>query len=71
MERVNRIGELLDSFEIRVQRSENIVKDQWAKLVWNSAFNPVSALYRATLGVIATNKEATKEALELWLKLLK
>ena len=63
MERVNRIGEVLDSCNITAKRSENIVQDQWAKLVWNSAFNPISALYKATLGKLAKNPQATREAL--------
>lgn len=63
MDRVNKIATILDSFNITAKKSKNIVEDQWAKLVWNSAYNPISALYRASLGKIAKNPQATKEAL--------
>ena len=63
MDRVHRIGDFLDACNITVKKSEDIIKDQWTKLVWNSAFNPLSALYRAKLGEIAANPQAREEAL--------
>jgi hypothetical protein len=31
MDRVNRIGDILDSCKITAKKSENIIQDQWAK----------------------------------------
>ena len=48
---------------LTAKTSNEIIKDQWSKLVWNSAFNPLSALYRADLGTIASHPVAKEEAL--------
>jgi len=63
MQRVERIQKVFSDMGITAKASTNIIKDQWSKLVWNSAFNPLSALYRANLGAIAGNPQATEEAL--------
>lgn len=63
MQRVERIQKVFSDMDITAKASTNIIKDQWSKLVWNSAFNPLSALYRANLGAIAENPQATDEAL--------
>lgn len=63
MERVNRIHQVLSDMGLTAKASTEIIKDQWSKLVWNSAFNPLSALYRANLGTIAANPQAAEEAL--------
>jgi hypothetical protein len=48
---------------LTAKTSNKIIKDQWSKLVWNSAFNPLSALYRADLGGITSHPQARDEAL--------
>ncbi len=47
---VKAVEELFKKAEVDVRVSENIVKAQWKKLIWNAAFNPVSVLTGATLG---------------------
>ena len=43
--------------------SKNIEKDLWTKLVWNSAFNPISVLYNATISELYASSEIRKEIL--------
>ena len=62
MERVERIHKVLSAMGLTAKASTEIIKDQWSKLVWNSAFNPLSALYKANLGTIAANPKAAEEA---------
>ncbi len=47
---VKSVEGLFRKAEVDVRISENIVKAQWRKLLWNAAFNPVSVLTGATLG---------------------
>jgi 2-dehydropantoate 2-reductase len=61
--RVEKIYEVLLDMNLTAKTSNEIIKDQWSKLVWNSAFNPLSALYRADLGTIASHPVAKEEAL--------
>jgi|LakMenEpi08Jun12_1017391.scaffolds.fasta_scaffold00010_31 2-dehydropantoate 2-reductase len=61
--RVEKIHEVLVDMGLTAKTSNEIIKDQWSKLVWNSAFNPLSALYRADLGGIASHPQARDEAL--------
>ena len=49
--------------KIRAVTSKRIIQDQWTKLVWNSAFNPLSTLYIAKLGDLCANAQAEKEAI--------
>ena len=62
-DRVEKIHEVLVDMGLTAKTSNEIIKDQWSKLVWNSAFNPLSALYRADLGGIASHPQARDEAL--------
>lgn len=61
--RVEKIHQVLVAMGLTAKTSNEIIKDQWSKLVWNSAFNPLSALYRADLGGIANHPQAREEAL--------
>ncbi len=61
--RVEKIHQVLVNMGLTAKTSNEIIKDQWSKLVWNSAFNPLSALYRADLGGIASHPQAREEAL--------
>jgi 2-dehydropantoate 2-reductase len=61
--RVEKIHQVLVDMGLTAKTSKEIIKDQWSKLVWNSAFNPLSALYRADLGGITSNPQAREEAL--------
>ena len=61
--RVEKIHRVLVAMGLTAKTSNEIIKDQWSKLVWNSAFNPLSALYRADLGDITSHPQASEEAL--------
>jgi 2-dehydropantoate 2-reductase len=61
--RVEKIHQVLVDMGLTAKTSNEIIKDQWSKLVWNSAFNPLSALYRADLGGITSHPQARDEAL--------
>ena len=61
--RVEKIHQVLVDMGLTAKTSDEIIKDQWSKLVWNSAFNPLSALYRADLGGITSHPQAREEAL--------
>ena len=61
--RVEKIHRVLVDMGLTAKTSNEIIKDQWSKLVWNSAFNPLSALYRADLGGITSHPQAREEAL--------
>jgi len=61
--RVEKIYQVLVDMGLTAKTSDEIIKDQWSKLVWNSAFNPLSALYRADLGGITSHPQAREEAL--------
>jgi 2-dehydropantoate 2-reductase len=61
--RVEKIHKVLVDMGLTAKTSNEIIKDQWSKLVWNSAFNPLSALYRADLGGITSHPQAGEEAL--------
>lgn len=61
--RVEKIHQVLVNMGLTAKTSNEIIKDQWSKLVWNSAFNPLSALYRADLGGITSHPQAREEAL--------
>jgi 2-dehydropantoate 2-reductase len=61
--RVEKIHQVLVDMGLTAKISNEIIKDQWSKLVWNSAFNPLSALYRADLGGITSHPQAREEAL--------
>jgi 2-dehydropantoate 2-reductase len=61
--RVEKIHQVLVDMGLTAKTSNEIIKDQWSKLVWNSAFNPLSALYRADLGGITSYPQAREEAL--------
>ena len=61
--RVEKIHQVLVDMGLTAKTSNEIIKDQWSKLVWNSAFNPLSALYRADLGGITSHPQAREEAL--------
>jgi 2-dehydropantoate 2-reductase len=61
--RVEKIHQVFLDMDLTAKTSNEIIKDQWSKLVWNSAFNPLSALYRADLGGITSNPQAREEAL--------
>jgi 2-dehydropantoate 2-reductase len=61
--RVEKIHQVFIDMGLTAKTSNEIIKDQWSKLVWNSAFNPLSALYRADLGGITSHPQAREEAL--------
>lgn len=48
--RIQLLEELFEAADINIKTTETILKDQWAKLVWNASFNPISVLYEETVG---------------------
>lgn len=54
-ERVSEIDALLTRAKIPHVISASIQKDLWGKLVWNSAFNPLSVLLNATVEEMLSN----------------
>jgi len=65
--RIQRIAELLEAGGFRAPVLEDIRSELWLKLWGNLCFNPISALTRATLDVVATAPEsrATAKAMML------
>jgi 2-dehydropantoate 2-reductase len=55
-ERAKRIVEIFHKAKIDVQLSKNIVKELWTKLSWNTAFNQICTIARATVGSILESK---------------
>lgn len=55
--RINELCDLFKSAEINAQITQTIQKDLWSKLVWNAAFNPISALHKATIGELYDKQE--------------
>lgn len=49
-EQVRAVEEIFKRAEVDIRISDNILKAQWKKLLWNAAFNPVSVLTDATVG---------------------
>lgn len=41
--------------DINIKISDTIFLDMWTKLVWNAAFNPISALYELEIGDLIAN----------------
>jgi 2-dehydropantoate 2-reductase len=50
--RVERLVDVLRKARIDVQASEDIQKDLWIKLSWNTAFNQVCTIARSTVGAV-------------------
>src|SRR5437762_2754405 len=59
-EKTERIAALFSRANVPCRLSENIVCELWTKLVWNCAWNAVSALGRAKYGLIASSPDAWK-----------
>jgi len=56
-ERILLLERIFKEAGIHIKVSDCIVKDQWAKLVWNASFNPMSVLHEATVGRLLENPE--------------
>ncbi len=54
-ERCQRLSEALEAADLRAPVRDNIRDDIWIKLWGNLCFNPISALTRATLDIVATD----------------
>ena len=54
-ERCRRLSEALEAADLRAPVRDNIRDDIWIKLWGNLCFNPISALTRATLDIVATD----------------
>lgn len=54
-DRCQRLSEALEKTDIRAPVRDNIRDDIWIKLWGNLCFNPISALTRATLDIVATD----------------
>jgi 2-dehydropantoate 2-reductase len=56
-ERAKRIVDIFRKAKIDVQLSTQIKKDLWTKLAWNSAFNQVCTIARASVGEVLDSPE--------------
>jgi len=63
--RIKVIEEILLGAGINVKISEKIKQDQWSKLVWNTAFNPLSVVHEANVGQLLANPESRKTIQEV------
>jgi 2-dehydropantoate 2-reductase len=70
-ERILLVYEMLKTAGINIKISENIVNEQWAKLVWNASFNPMSVLYEATVGQLLEDPRKKQRILEIMLETIK
>lgn len=55
--RVTELYELLSKAGVKARISDDIRRDLWEKLIWNAAFNPISALYEKDLGSLVSDTE--------------
>lgn len=54
---VEKFREIISKTPIDFRVEKNIVKAQWEKLLWNLAFNPLSALTESTCGRLSADKD--------------
>jgi 2-dehydropantoate 2-reductase len=54
-QRVEKVAELLTQSGVTCRISRNIMQTKWEKLLWNTAYNPLSALTFSTVGEIYDN----------------
>jgi len=59
-ERTERFAPLFERAGVPCRISDALESELWTKLLWNCAFNAISALGRARYGVIVSNPEAWK-----------
>jgi len=55
--RLKQLVELMKQAGINAQISDDIRVDMWSKIVWNAAFNPISALHKLEIGPLIANPE--------------
>lgn len=60
LEEIESICSIIDKGGIPCSISKNISKDLWAKLLYNSALNPLGALFGATYGELVQNMNSKK-----------
>ncbi len=59
LNRAEALAELMRKANINAKTTEDIYKSLWTKLVWNTGFNPLSALYELEIGpLIAQHRES-------------
>jgi 2-dehydropantoate 2-reductase len=64
-ERITKLKETLKDANINISISDDIKHEMWRKLVWNSAFNPVSALYGECLGDLLKDEQKGETVLSI------
>ncbi len=58
LSRAEELKDLMRSGGVNAKTTDDIYKSLWTKLVWNTGFNPLSALYKLEIGpLIAQHKE--------------
>lgn len=58
--RLKQLYNLFKESNINALTSKEIQKDLWTKLVWNAAFNPITALHKLNIGELYNNEEHMK-----------
>ncbi len=67
--RAEELKNLMRAAGINAKTTDDIYKSLWTKLVWNTGFNPLSALYKLEVGpLIAQHKETILALMEETLK---
>lgn len=59
-ERLVELEKIMLEAKINVKTTDQIVFEQWRKLVWNTGFNPISALHELELGPLLANPDYRK-----------
>lgn len=56
-ERLAALTKLMQDSDVNVKNSESIIKDMWTKLIWNAAYNPISALHELEIGQLMASQD--------------